>query len=221
MLKKLSALAALLSCLALTGCAAASAAPARPQSAATASPASPGRSTQPKVAPAASAIVSSIWVDAYPGSTFTSTHGCGCTLPGAKQELFPAGTPVLLVKVTLTGMWTPAQHRATTQDVRGTTLTGTKFDGRPEQAVLDTADGPSYAAQAGLPWLPAGLFSGHHWTITNGHGRSFAAAWYLPPGVDQLLLTVDIPAEGQPTALTVPLPPPAVQLSNTIEERTP
>lgn len=209
---------AILSVLALAGCAAAPA-QSRPQLAGATAPigpaSSPAPSKAPPVAPAASGIVSTVWVDVYPTSTFTSTHGCGCTLPGSTQQLFPAGTPVLLVKITLTGMWTPAQGNATRQNITGVNLTGTKFDGRPEAAYLDTADGPAAAAKAGLPWLPAGLFPGQtHWTLRNQHSRSFAAAWYLPSGVDQLLLTVDVPAEGMPNHLTVPIPASALGMTN-------
>lgn len=212
MLKRLSALAALLSCLALVGCA--SALPSRPQAAATAPAATPRPTAQPQATPLVSGIVDNIWVDVYPGTTFTSQSGCGCNLPGSKSVLFPAGTRVLLLKITLTGMWTPNQGNAKSQDVTGTTVAGTKFDGRPELAVLDSADGPAAAAQAGLPWLPTGLFAGHKdWTIPNQRSRSFAAAWYLPSGVDQLELTVNVPEESQPNVLTVPLTAQAVQQS--------
>lgn len=213
MSKKLITFAALVPCLALVGCVTAT--PAPQHSLTTVQPLSPTPTPSKDAAPAASGIVDTVWVDVYPGATFTSKHGCRCTLPGSTRELFPAGTPVLLVKVTLTGMWKPSQGDTTRQDVTGVNLTGSKFDGRPEPAVLDTIDGPAAARASGLPWLPDGLFPGRsEWTILNKHGRSFAAAWYLPPGVDRLLLTVDIPAEGQPNKLTVPLPESAIRASN-------
>ena len=58
----------------------------------------------------------------------------------------------------MTGKWMPSQGTQDFQNVTGTTLKGTQFDGRPEPAVLDTADGPAAAKAAGLPWLPSGLF---------------------------------------------------------------
>ncbi|WP_162940196.1 hypothetical protein [Gryllotalpicola protaetiae] len=215
MIKKLIALAALAPSLALAGCvASAHAQEQAPRHLVTIAPISP--SPSPDVAsPAATGIVDTVLVDVYPGKTFKSKHGCGCTVPGSKQEMFPAGTPAILVKITLTGEWKPSQGDQTTQAVTGLSLGDTKFDGRPERAVLDIADGPRAAATAGLPWLPAGLFAGHHdWTIPNEQGRSFAAVWYLPPGVDRLLLTVDIPSEGMPNDLIVPLPADAVRASN-------
>ncbi|WP_370055970.1 hypothetical protein [Leifsonia sp. EB41] len=164
--------------------------------------------------PIADGIVDTVWVEVFGGTTFTAKTGCKCTLPGTAAELFPASTPVLFLKVTLTGEWKPSQGNQTTQDVTGTTLKGTQFDGRPEPAVLDTADGPAAAKAAGLPWLPGGLFHGKtDWTIQNNKGRSFAAAFYLPAGVDRLVLTVDVPSEGQATHLFVTLPEAAVRAS--------
>ncbi|WP_369961286.1 hypothetical protein [Leifsonia sp. EB34] len=165
--------------------------------------------------PAADGIVDTVYVQVFPGKTFKAKHGCRCTLPGSNQELFPMGTPVLLVKFTMTGEWKPSQGNLTYQDVTGTTLKGTQFDGRPEPAVLDAADGPAVAKAAGLAWLPSGLFHGKStWRVPNDKERSFAAAWYLPAGVDRLLLTMDVPSEGQPLRLTVPLPASATDAAN-------
>lgn len=213
--KKLIALTALLPCLALVGCAAT--APTRNPSFTTVAPAkpTPTPTAAKDVMPAASGIVSSVWVDVYPGTPFKAKHGCKCTLPDSPQELFPVGTPVLLLKVTLTGKWIPSRGNQDFQVVTGTTLKGTQFDGRPEPAVLDTADGPAAAKAAGVSWLPSGLFHGQSgWTIPNEKGRSFAAAYYLPPGVDQLELTVNIPSESKANILTVPLPASATRANN-------
>ena len=209
--KTLIALAALFPCLALVGCVS-TAAPARDRSFTTVAPvATP---TADPTMPIADGIVDTVWVEVFGGTTFTSKTGCKCTLPGTTAELFPAGTPVLFLKITLTGEWKPSQGNKTTQDVTGTTLKGTQFDGRPEPAVLDSTDGPGAAKAAGLPWLPSGLFHGRpDWTIQNNKGRSFAAAFYLPPGVDRLALTVDVPSEGQANVLFVTLPAAAVRAS--------
>ncbi|MCI0156581.1 hypothetical protein KNO15_07715 [Leifsonia shinshuensis] len=213
--KKLIVLPALLLCLALVGCVGTT--PAPNPSFTTVSPAKPpptATSAQDAM-PAASGIVSSVWVDVYPGTTVKAKHGCRCTLPKSPSELFPVGTPVLLLKVTMTGKWIPSQGNQDFQDVTGTTLKGTQFDGRPEPAVLDTADGPAAAKAAGLPWLPTGLFHGQStWTIPNEKSRSFAAAYYVPAGVDQLELTVNIPSEGKANILTVPLPASATAAAN-------
>lgn len=217
MIKKLMALAALLPCVALVGCV--GTVPEPQHSFTTVAPLGPTPTPWEEVKPAASGIVDTVWVDVYTGPSFKSKHGCRCTLPGSTEELFPAGTPVLLVKVTLTGKWKPSQGAQTSQDVTRISLKGTKFDGRPEPAVLDTVDGPTAAKAAGLPWLPRGLFHRtKQWTIPNDHGRSFAAAWYLPPGVDRLLLTVNVPAEGQPNILFVPLPASAPQATSSSGE---
>jgi hypothetical protein len=211
--KKLIAIAALLPCLALVGCV--TTGPTRNPSLTTVAPAKPSPTPSQDVMPAASGIVSSVWVDVYPVSTFKAKHGCRCTFPNSPSVLFPVGTPVVLIKVTLTGKWLPSQGNQDFQEVTGTSLKGTQFDGRPEPAILDTGDGPAAAKVAGLPWLPSGLFLGQStWTIPNERGRSFAAAYYLPPGVDQLVLTVNVPSENMPNVLTVPLPASVTQANS-------
>jgi hypothetical protein len=210
--KKLIAIGALLPCLALVGCV--STGPARNPSFTTVAPAIPTPTPSNAAVPAADGIVDTVYVQVFPGRTFKSKHGCRCTLPDSTQELFPAGTPVVFMKLTMTGEWKPSQGNQTYQIVAGTTLKGTQFDGRPEPAVLDTVDGPAAAKATGLPWLPTGLFgSKTDWTVPNDKERSFAAAWYLPTGVDRLLLTVDVPSEGQPLHLVVPLPNSAANAS--------
>jgi len=211
--KKLIAIAALFPFVALTGCAAS--APAQKPSFTTVAPATPTATPSSDAIPAADGIVDTVYVQVFPGKAFTAKHGCRCTLPGSNQELFPMGTPVIFVRFTMTGEWKPSQGNQTYQDVTGTTLKGTQFDGRPEPAVLDTADGPAAAKAAGLAWLPSGLFRGNStWTIPNDQERSFGAAWYLPAGVDRLLLTMSVPSEGQPLRLTVPLPRSATDAAN-------
>lgn len=211
--KKLIALAALLPCLALAGCAVA--APAKNPSFTSVAPAKPTPAPSAAATPAADGIVDTVYVQVFPERTFKAKHGCRCTLPDATQELFPTGTPVIFIKLTMTGEWKPSQGNQTFQDVTGATLKGTQFDGRPEPAVLDTADGPAVAQARGLAWLPSGLFHGQAtWTIPNDRERSFAAAWYLPAGVDRLLLTMDVPSEGQPLRLIVPLPASAANAAN-------
>lgn len=200
--------------LAICGC---TAAPRPPQQdhAFTTVP-TPSVSAPASTRPLASEFVDSVLVTVYPAGQFTSSVGCGCKINDkATEELFPAGTPVLVLRISLSGVWKPTQGDTTTQNVTGTTLTGTRFDGRPEAAVLDTTDGSRAAHRLGLPWLPAGLFAGHStWTVPNKHERSFVAAWYVPQGVDRLLLKVDIPSEGKPTDLFVDLPDPVLKLLN-------
>lgn len=166
--------------------------------------------------PLGSGIVDTVMVTAYPGTQFKAAHGCGCTLKNdSKEELFPNGTAVMLLKITLTGVWKPAQGKQTTQTVTGVSLSESKFDGRPENAVLDIKDGPRHAEKLGLPWLPAGLFAGKSaWTIQNDKPSAFAAAWYVPAGVNQLQLIVNIPSEGQPTTVTVTVPAEVLKLSD-------
>ena len=213
---KSTLLAALIVSLSLAGCVATTPTPGRELN--TVSPL-PAASSPSGASAAAVGIVDAVLVQVYSVGTFQSKHGCACTLPDTDQELFSVGSPVIMVKVKLTGEWKPSQGAGTSQDVTGMTLKGTKFDGRPEAAVFDTADGPRLAEAHHLPWLPAGLFRADaSWAIPNDKGRVFAAAWYLPPGVDQLLLTVDIPSEGQPTLLTVPIPASAIRQANSSQE---
>lgn len=213
MTRKLIAVAALVPSLVLAGCTATP--PSRNPSFTTVAPTTPTRTQAEAATPAADGIVDTVYLQVFPGKTFKAKHGCRCTLPDTTRELFPAGTPVIFVKFTMTGEWKPSQGNQTYQDVTGTTLKGTQFDGRPEPAVMDIADGPTVAKANGLAWLPSGLFHGQStWTIPNDKERSFAAAWYLPAGADRLLLTMDVPSEGQPLRLTVPLPASATNAAN-------
>ena len=213
MTRKLIAVAALVPSLVLAGCTATP--PSRNPSFTTVAPTTPTRTQAEAATPAADGIVDTVYLQVFPGKTFKAKHGCRCTLPDTTRELFPAGTPVIFVKFTMTGEWKPSQGNQTYQDVTGTTLKGTQFDGRPEPAVMDIADGPTVAKANGLAWLPSGLFHGQStWTIPNDKERSFAAAWYLPAGVDRLLLTMVVPSEGQPLRLTVPLPASATNAAN-------
>jgi hypothetical protein len=171
---------------------------------------------QKPATPLATGIVDTVLVNVYAQSVFTAKTGCACKVSkSSDEEMFPKGTPVVMLRITLTGKWKPSQGDSTTQDVTGMSLKGTKFDGRPENAVVDTSDGPSAAAKEHLPWLPAGLFAGKAtWTIPNDRVTPFVAAWYLPAGVDRLLLTVDVPSEKLPNDLTVDLTAEVVKRAN-------
>jgi hypothetical protein len=151
-----------------------------------------------------------VWVRVYAQKAFHAAHGCGCTVSKTSdEELFPKGTPVMMLRISLSGIWSTANN-SDTQDVTGLSLRGTKFDGRPELAVLDIADGKKAAQRVDLPWLAAGLFKGESaWEIDNDVESSFVAAWYVPQGVDRLLLTVPVPTQAEPNGpvtLTVNLP---------------
>jgi hypothetical protein len=62
--------------------------------------------------------------------------------------------------------------------------------------------------------MPGGLFHGQtDWSIPTDQVRSFAAAYYLPSGVDRLQLSVKVPSEGQPNVLFVTLPEAAIRAS--------
>jgi hypothetical protein len=202
---RLLAATAVAAILALTGCTATPAGPSGSHSFSSV-PQSTPTSVSP-TGPLAEEITKNVLVSVYPGTAFRAKHGCECSLKDdSHEELFPAGTTVMLVKITLTGTWGPSQGAETTQDVTGLTLTGTKFEGRPENAVIDTKDGPSAADRLHLPWQASGLFGTGAWTITNNEPVGFAVAWYVPAGVSQLHLVVTIPSEGRPTNLFVDIP---------------
>jgi hypothetical protein len=172
--------------------------------------------TKSPTVPLATGIVDTVLVNVYAQTVFTASTGCGCKVSkSSNEEMFPKGTPVVMLRITLTGKWKASQGDSKTQDVTGMSLRGTKFDGRPENAVVDSADGPKIAAKEHLPWLPAGLFAGRStWTIPNDQETDFVAAWYLPSGVDRLLLTVDVPSEKLANDLTVDLPADVVKRAN-------
>lgn len=214
MKKLLICASVLVMCAGLAGCTSASPTPTSRSKRLTEVPKPPASPTAISTDPIASGIVDTVLVNVYEAKAFRATNGCGCTISkSSKEELFPKNTAVLMLRITLTGNWKPSQGKSTTQDVTGVNLKGTKFDGRPEEAVLDTADGPEEAASLDLPWLPAGLFkNSSQWLISNGQPSAFVAAWYVPQGVDRLLLTVDVPNEPFANKLAVDLPPDVITL---------
>lgn len=177
--KKLIALIALLPCLLLAGCV--GAAPTRNDSFTTVAPAEPTPNPSSGATPAAEGIVDTVYVQVFPGRTFKAKHGCRCTLPGSKTELFPAGTPVVLIRFSLTGEWKPAQGSQTSQDVTGTTLNGTKFDGRPEPAVLTPPTDPPRPKQLTCPGCQT-VSSG---ATRPGRSRTTRSAPSPPPGTSR------------------------------------
>jgi len=153
-------------------------------------------------------VTEQIQVQVFAQTTFRAKHGCGCHLSKGARETFPAGTPVILLRVGVAGIWDSSTPYS--QDVTGLNLDGTKFDGRPDLAVMAAQDGQKQATAAGLPWLPAGLFQGEQtWKVMNQKLSSFAVAYYVPEGVNQLKLTVNVPGQPSPNGsvtLGVPLP---------------
>jgi hypothetical protein len=119
-------------------------------------------------------------VNVYRFGTYTSTADSGFALPGQDQDLFPAGTGVIALRFVVIGYVPFGQA-----DITGFTLQTSRFEGRPELAVLDQADGPAFAKTQGLPWLPGGLASP---LLENNVRNEFLAAWYVPPGATTLLV---------------------------------
>ena len=169
--------------------------------------------------PLAEGMVKSVLVSVYPATVFRAEHGCSCSLKNdSHEELFPAGSPIVLFKVTLTGIWGPAQGTSKTQDVSGTTIARAQFEGRPDLAQLASTDGPPAAHRLHLPWLPSGAFHDTTWTITNNKPVAFTVGWYVPAGVDTLDLSVNLPSEGEPTTLAVKLPDEVLKLTGAGDE---
>lgn len=174
----------------------------------TATPTPVAQLINPEV-PLGGGVNETVYANVFPVGVFRSTAGCGCTRTASStQELFPKGTYAILLKVQLR-----SGSDANQLDAKGLSFKGTKFEGRPEFAVMDTKDGQKLAAAHGLPWLPEGAFAGKdHWMLPTRNATNsidVAVAYYLPPGEKALDLVVDVPGHD---ALTVGLDlPPALQ----------
>ena len=148
--------------------------------------------------------------NAYDQGVFSSAKDCGCSLKDDDlgvdvADLYPRGSTVWLVRISVESLWGPQQD-GTTRDITGTTITG-RYADRPEAAVQDTKEGPTRAAQLGIPWGLTGLFHGSTgWTLQNKAPQSFLVAYYVPAGSTELDLTVDVPSEPQPTDLRLAVP---------------
>jgi len=135
--------------------------------------------------------------------SYVSTVDSGYSFRGQNTDAFPAGSRVIVVKIRLDGFVPFGQA-----DVTGLNLDATKFDGRPELAVLDTNEGASFASDNQTAWLPEGIFgdSGKPWLLGNHAPVEFAAAWYVPAGVTDLEIRLGIPAAADfPIPLRVPV----------------
>jgi hypothetical protein len=142
-------------------------------------------------------------------------YGCGCHLTAGAPETFPVGAPVILLRIDLAGIYSRV---TTTQVVTGLNLAGSKFGGRPDLAVIAAKDGQKQAAALGMAWLPTGLFKDQQtWTVVNQKfSPPFTVAYYLPAGVNELDLVVNVPTQTGVNAianLTVPLPPAAIAMT--------
>lgn len=162
--------------------------------------------TQAHTAPALSSLVNpaapmgggsddAVAVTVFPVAALQASAGCGCSLEKGGSELFPQGTYVLVLKAEFTSAVNAGRF-----DAKGMTFDGSKFAGRPDLAVLDTADGPKAAKKAGLPWLPVGAYAGQtRWLLPVANGdstASVAAAYFVPAGERELDLKVNVPGHG-------------------------
>ena len=160
-------------------------------------------------------------VQVFDEGTFTSTKDCRCALQDAElgvdvPDLFPRGTTVWLIRVAVRQSWTGSL------DLAGTTVAG-KFADRPEEAVLDTQEGPEKASSLGMPWGPDGLLEqlGDRSTITGESWQSFLLAYHVPVGSTELDLSVDVPAASVATDLKVSVPAAVQQAALDTEGSTP
>lgn len=152
----------------------------------------------------------------YEVSRYKATEGCGCAVEEGGPEIFPAGSDVILLRVTLTGRWATWQ-KGDTWTVPGLEVSGT-FVGDEGTAILDEKEGPKKAAQQGVAWLPSGLFPDGAGEIQNDVPVSFMLAYYVPRHANQLELSVsgyaspdEIRTPGNPFTLTVPFDPEALE----------
>jgi hypothetical protein len=140
--------------------------------------------------PLAGFSLSSGRFDVYEVERYEAGFGCGCSVEDGGPELYPAGSEVILLRVTLTPHWSPRQGDRTTWTVPDLTMTA-EVAGVDGLAVLEEKEGPERAAAAGIPWMPEGLFPDGGGVVTNDVPVSWSAAYYLPPGAQKLRVFLD------------------------------
>lgn len=201
----LTVTAAVIACVALAGCSSSS-----PNGDTSSTKAAHGASTPiPTVTPTTTTpphldqqVYDNILITAYTAGTYTSTKPCKCSLRvgGANvDDVYPAGSSVWVLRLEL------ASSYGDTRSVAGTTISGS-FPDRPDSAVIDTAEGPAWAAAHHEAWLADGMFTGKQpHELVGDKPRDFVVAVRIPAGVTELDLNVDIPSEGGATRLTLPI----------------
>ncbi len=182
----------------LTGCVDAGAAPQSTASSTDRTDLSPDA---PDLEPVARAATSDLGVAVYELGSYVTTQGSGLLRQPGGTDRFPSGSFVIVIQVSLDG-FVPFGEL----DLTGLTVRETSWAGLGDAAELDTNEGPDFAADAGVPWGPAGAQGrGRDWSLPNHLSTSFALAYYVPFGVSTLDLVVDVPSQRDPLTLSVPV----------------
>ncbi|OII39291.1 hypothetical protein [Plantibacter sp. MMLR14_011] len=149
----------------------------------------------------ARAATSDLGVAVYELGSYVSTQDSGLLRQPGGTERFPTGSFVTVIQVSLDG-FVPFGEL----DLSGLTVRETSWVGLGDTAELDANEGPDFAADAGVPWGPAGAQGrGRNWSLPNHLSTSFALAYYVPFGVSTLDLVVDVPSQRDPLTLSVPV----------------
>lgn len=190
-----------------TGCATTDAAPSPSPSLTPIPTAEPWEEGGPVEPLELAALANGLWsvyeVVRYPAGT-----GCGCTEPAGGAELFPAGSEAILLRLTFTPQWLPGQE-GDTWTIPDLKLVG-DFPADDGLAVVEDTEGPQRAREAGLAWLPDGLFPNRPATVTNDVPVSFAVAYYVPTGAQRVDLTLT--GHYEPTEVKWPAKPSVIEV---------
>lgn len=182
----------------LTGCVDADTAPQSTASSTDRTDLSPAA---PDQEPVARAATSDLGVAVYELGSYVTTQDSGLLRQPGGTDRFPTGSFVIAIQVSLDG-FVPFGEL----DLSGLTVRETSWAGLGDTAELDSAEGPDFAADAGVPWGPAGAQGrGRDWSLPNHLSTSFALAYYVPFGVSTLDLVVDVPSQRDPLTLSVPV----------------
>ena len=140
-------------------------------------------------------------VDAYDFGSYISSIDSGYAHAGQTAEAFPRGSRVMVIRLALDGFVPFGEV-----DVSGVSLANSRWEDSPELAVVDSNEGPKFARDAGVPWLPAGAFDDTSlWTLPNHKIVNFVVAFYVPPAGYVLDLQLDVPSQKVPLILHIPL----------------
>lgn len=137
-----------------------------------------------------------VWT--YSLGQFVSSKDSGIHRAGETEDAFPAGTPVVAVRIDLGRL-----ARSDRPSAAGIGFDKSAFEGLDEYAVLNTIDGPAFASERGLPWGPHP--ADEEWLLANDVKESFVLAWYVPPATPTLTVVVTHPDWGD-VSLTLDVP---------------
>lgn len=161
------------------------------------------------VEPLEQATLRGMFVNIYLEQSYPAKYGCGCSIEDGGPELWPAGTQVMLFRITLSASYSAYRDSLTVPDLTVTAdVAGAEGGTVPEER-----ESAERAKAAGIAWQPSGLFPDGPGELRYDVPQSFMVAYYVPEGLQRIDFTfsdyydpaeLDLPRESD--TVKVPLP---------------